>query len=246
MKITTSEPAGAEARGDAALADVQADQELADAEQRRGDDGAEPDVVPAHLHPRHRACRSSRTRRRSSRKPISRFTTWATVSQPPKKPSHHLPRAEIAALSTSETISRKAMPRIMPNDSSRARSSFHQPAERSRAGARQIRSSASCSSPKTVVAPTSRRTTPIVVAAMPSAGLLTLASRPSIAWPASGAHQLRHLAEDLAARRLLAERQAGDRDHHQQQRRQRERRCSTTAPRPCSARSRRSRPRPRP
>ena len=77
------------------------------------------------------------------------------------------------------------MPRIMPNESSRARSSFHQPAERSRAGARQIRSSASCSSPKTVVAPISRRTTPIVVAATPSAGLLTLASRPSIALAAS-------------------------------------------------------------
>ena len=96
-----------------------------------------------------------------------------------------VPSAEIAAVSTSETISRKAMPRIIPNDSKRARSSFHQPAERSRAGARQIRSSASCSSPNTVVAPISRRTMPMVVAAAPSAGLLTLASRLSIALAAS-------------------------------------------------------------
>ena len=44
---------GAEARGDAALADVQADQELADREQQRGDDRAEPDVVPLHVHARH-------------------------------------------------------------------------------------------------------------------------------------------------------------------------------------------------
>ena len=44
---------GAEARGHAAAADVHADQPLADRKQRSGDDCTEPDVLPAHLHPRH-------------------------------------------------------------------------------------------------------------------------------------------------------------------------------------------------
>ena len=73
------------------------------------------------------------------------------------------------------------MPRIMPSDSSRERSSRHRPLASSRAGARQMRSSAFCSSPNTVVAPSSSTKMPITVAMMPSFGSLTLASRPSIA-----------------------------------------------------------------
>ncbi len=114
----------------------------------------------------------------------------------------------------------------MPNDSSRHAQQVQQPpCPASRAGARQMRSSASCSSPNTVVAPTTSTPMPITVATMPSAGLLTAlqhahqhARAPSLAHPA------RELDEDLAARRLLAEDQARHRDHDQQQRRHREHR----------------------
>jgi hypothetical protein len=48
-----------------------------------------------------------------------------------------------------------------------------------------MRSSASCSSPNTVVAPNSSKATPTIVPATPLPGLLTLASRSWIALAAS-------------------------------------------------------------
>lgn len=68
----------------------------------------------------------------------------------PILPDHSAPKAVTAALKTSDTISRNAMPRIMPNDSKRVRTSLHRPPVRSRVGARQMRSSASCNSPNTL------------------------------------------------------------------------------------------------
>ncbi len=74
------------------------------------------------------------------------------------------------------------MPRIMPMESSRERSSRHPPLDSSRTGARQMRSRSFCSSPNTVVAPSSSTKTPITVAITPSFGLEALASMPSIAF----------------------------------------------------------------
>jgi hypothetical protein len=105
----------------------------------------------------------------------------ATASQPPKTGSSHRPMSDRVALRTSETVSRKPIARIMPNESSRARTRLNHPLGRDAVGARQMRSSASCSSLNTVVAPTKSRTAPSTVAATPSAGLCTLASKPSTA-----------------------------------------------------------------
>ena len=105
-------------------------------------------------------------------------TTLAIPVQSENTGRHHLRMAEIAALATSETISRKPMPRIIPNDSRRARSSDQSPDVRSRTGARQMRSSASCSSPNTDVAPTSSTATPKIVAGTLSVGCRTLCSSP--------------------------------------------------------------------
>ena len=74
---------------------------------------------------------------------------------------------------------------IIPNDSRRARSKPQRPPALARAGARQMRSSESCNSPNTVVAPNSSRAMPMTVPTMPCAGLLTLASRPCTAVAAS-------------------------------------------------------------
>ena len=117
--------------------------------------------------------------------PTSALTNCASTSQPAKAPPHHLPSAAITAPNTSDTINRKAIPRIMPNDSSRVRSSRQRLPDLSSTGARQIRSSALCSSPKTAVAPMINTAMPISVAAMPSVGLLTLTRMPSTALAAS-------------------------------------------------------------
>ena len=118
---------------------------------------------------------------------MTALTTCASNSQPPKIPPHHLPSAARPALNTNDTISRKAMAKIIPNASSRARSKFHAPLDLARAGARQMRSSASCSSPNTELAPNSSTATPTTVAVMPSEGLLTLANIASMpvaaSWP---------------------------------------------------------------
>ncbi|MNK67666.1 hypothetical protein D3C87_870080 [compost metagenome] len=111
----------------------------------------------------------------------TKFTTCASVAQAPNIGDHHLPSAASAALATSDTMSRKPMPMIMLNDSSRTRSMLKTPLLRVRAGARQMRSSASCSSPKTVVAPTISNAMPTTVATMPSVGLLTACSMPCTA-----------------------------------------------------------------
>ena len=46
-------PRRAETRGDAALADVKADQKLSGVEQHRRDRGTPPDVAPPHVDARH-------------------------------------------------------------------------------------------------------------------------------------------------------------------------------------------------
>src|SRR5690606_2765772 len=51
----------------------------------------------------------------------SMLTPWSSNSQPGISAPAQPPNAEMAALSTSETMSRKASPRISPKDSTRAR-----------------------------------------------------------------------------------------------------------------------------
>jgi hypothetical protein len=78
------------------------------------------------------------------------------------------------------------MPRIMPKDKRRECSRFHQPAAFLRAGARQIRSSAFCSSPNTVIAPRSSIAVPVTVAITPPSGLsAACSSRSTAAAPSS-------------------------------------------------------------
>ena len=69
----------------------------------------------------------------------------------------------------------------MPNESTRVRRSFHQPLLSLRAGARQMRSSAFCSSPKTVEAPVTSSAVPTIMASTPLCGLRALATSPSMA-----------------------------------------------------------------
>jgi len=69
------------------------------------------------------------------------------------------------------------MHRIMPKDSSRARTHPHSPVRVVPCETRQMRSSEACSSAKTVVAPTNSSTTPnATAAALPPRGL-ALSSR---------------------------------------------------------------------
>src|SRR5919108_140301 len=83
---------------------------------------------------------------------------------------HQSPSAESTALMTSETISTKAIASTMPKERRRERTRFSQPLSCLRAGARQMRSSAFCSSPNTAVAPTSSATVPLIAAITPAPG----------------------------------------------------------------------------
>ena len=83
-----------------------------------------------------------------------KFVVWRIMPQAPNSGPHHLPRAVSAALITSETSSKNPKPRIMPSESIRVRSQRHRPSDVGVASARQMRSSALCSSANTLVAPT--------------------------------------------------------------------------------------------
>ena len=100
-------------------------------------------------------------------------STWLAASSstrlPPKAGAHQRPQAASAALAASDTVSRKPMPSTRPKDSSRARSSCHRLPPRRGVSTCQMWSSESCSSAKTVVAPTTRKSTPTAV--------------PSVDWP---------------------------------------------------------------
>ena len=85
------------------------------------------------------------------------------------------------ALTSSETMSRKASPRIRPKDSTRARSSPQTPLGFSRSGTCQMRSSELCSSPNTVVAPMISTTMLIRPATRPLAGSSALLMSPCTA-----------------------------------------------------------------
>ena len=87
---------------------------------------------------------------------------------------------------TSDTMSRNATARIMPNESSRERISASHPLCCLRAGARQMRSSAFCSSPNTALAPAIRPSVPVSMAIAPAPGRLALASNASMARAPSG------------------------------------------------------------
>ena len=85
-----------------------------------------------------------------------------------------------------------------------------------------MRSSASCSSAKTEVAPTNSSSTPKAAAGTLSPRRLALSSRPCTASAPCVPSMPCSCAVDLAARRLLAEDETGDGDDDQQQRRDRE------------------------
>ena len=134
------------------------------------------------------------------------------------------------------------MPSTMPNESRRARTSAQSRRCRPAPGARQMRSSAFCSSPNTDDrADQQRGRRRRSCASTPCAGLLTLCSSACDRRRALLAHQPAQLGEDVAARRVLAEDEAGDRDDDQQQRRDREQRVVRERCAHARARSRRSR-----
>ena len=117
------------------------------------------------------------------------FRACSVTSQAGHRPLAQPPRAATPALMTRDTMSRKASPRISPNDSTRARSTAHRPEGLARCGTCQMRSSALCNSANTVVAPTSSTTPLIRPATRPRVG--SLAARTSActataaSWPMS-------------------------------------------------------------
>ena len=93
-------------------------------------------------------------------------SSGSTICKPPNFDSSQPPNAASTALAIRDTSSKKPTPSTMPNDRSRARMSFHHPDSFLRAPVSQMTSSACCSSPNTLVAPTTRVTIP-TTAAMP-------------------------------------------------------------------------------
>src|SRR3954469_7781776 len=133
------------------------------------------------------------------------------------------PNAAMSADSASDTISRNAMPRIMPKAAMRF---LRMPFRPSFApGARQIRSSEFCSSPNTVEAPKKSVAAPTSSAKTLVPGLAALASSASLARArALRADEAGERLEQLAAHRRVAEHEAGERDHDEEQRRERKER----------------------
>ncbi|MDT4856520.1 hypothetical protein FQZ97_909130 [compost metagenome] len=84
-----------------------------------------------------------------------KLTASATTANSPNMGAHHLPSAASDALSTSDTMSRKPMPRTSPSESRRTRKKSRTPPVWRSAGTCQMRSIAFCSSANTVVAPIS-------------------------------------------------------------------------------------------
>ena len=103
------------------------------------------------------------------------------------------------------------MPRIIPNDKSRVRSRFQSPSFFSAAGAIQIRSSADCNSPNTVVAPSSSVATPTSAPMALFPGLLALSTIPSMAVAPSSPIIALQLAEDLPGRGFPSKHESGNR-----------------------------------
>ena len=98
-----------------------------------------------------------------STKPSAWLAHSNSVSPPPNSGAHQRPQAASAALTASDTISRKPTPSTRPNDSNRARSHCHNVPPRRGVSTRQIWSSESCNSANTVVAPITSSTAPTSV-----------------------------------------------------------------------------------
>src|SRR6185295_128935 len=113
-------PGRAERLARIALPQVQPDEELADHEQHRGEGGADPHVTPGHLGVgKHLEDEGEHERHTTS--DTTWFTTCRSVTDSPlgRKPVSASPNAERTALTTSDTSSRKATLRIMPNENTR-------------------------------------------------------------------------------------------------------------------------------
>ena len=108
----------------------------------------------------------------------STFTPCSSSSQPGSRPEVQLPKAATPALTTNDTMSKNASPRMSPNDSTRARRMPQTPVGFSFSGTCQMRSSALCSSAKTVVAPMISTTMLMLPAMSPREGELALLMSP--------------------------------------------------------------------
>ncbi len=214
-------PRCAVARGDAAFADVQADQELADGEEHGGDERAEQHVVPAHRHARHQL--------------VDHREHDGGEQEADRQVDHlgqHFPVAERAAPPFAER--RDDGTEHQRDHEQEGDAEDH--AERQQPRAQQVppagRALAHRGAPDAVervlqLAEHRGRADQQQRHAEGRAGdavrrLVEAGENALDGFGRVGAHQLAELAEDLAARRVLAEHQTGDRDHDQEQRRQRE------------------------
>ncbi len=156
-------------------------------------------------------------------KPSMPFTVCASSSQRPNAPAHQWPMAAIAALRTSETISRKAIPRIRPKDTSRARIRLKSPLYSGRRGVpdpieRVLQlAEHGGGAGQHQGRPDDRPGHPVRLLVQVRQRLLDGGRR-------RRSHHVAELAEDLTADRVGPEEQAGHRDHDQQGRCQREHR----------------------
>ena len=117
---------------------------------------------------------------------IATLSSCISSSQPGNRSSAQEPNAARPALTESDTINRKATPRISPNDTSRVITRARKPLGRSSTGTCQMRSSALCSSANTVVAPISTTTTLTSPATRPLLVSLAAFTRPCTTSAPSG------------------------------------------------------------
>ena len=111
------------------------------------------------------------------------------------------------------------MPSIIPKDRSLVPKRFHKPLVFTRSGARQMRSSASCSSPKTEVAPSSGHNNAGDCGARAAFGLTHTFEQSFDSVSAIVSHQSLQLGENFAARRFGAKDEARNCDNNEQERR---------------------------
>ena len=212
---------GAEGGGHAGAPDVEGDEVFAQVKQHRGDQRAEPDVLPGNLgvgqpleqqgeEQRDHADRDHVVEQVPERHPL-----WAGRSQPSSRTPRALRSAPARPAAESRGVSTSASARMRAR-----RKRFTPPPGLGSTFQTVLR--ASCSSTITPVAPTSRVTmpdhggpdAPLVLAGLQHRRLHHLGG--------VGAQQARQLPDDLALGGLAAQEDPRHRDDHDQHRRQRE------------------------
>ena len=190
-----------------------------------GERRADPDVLPVDPHARHGLVdhREHQRRQHEAYREVDRTRQLGPVCEQPD--AHQRFSAARPALNASDTISRKPIPRTIPNDSSRARTMPHRPGRR-----------APCRRPPDAVERVlqfgeDRRRADEQQHQAEDPGQHAF-GRPACTVSSSASHRRRalraeqavDLLEDLAARGVFAEDQSGDRDDDEQQRCDREHR----------------------